>query len=96
MKMLFIFCEENTDPRVIGLLNEVGVPGYTRVTDAFGFGTHGRREGSAIWPGLNSIIITCVPDDMVPTVREAIEKLEGERKGRLAIRLFACPTEQLF
>lgn len=96
MRMLFIICEANVDPRVIELLRKVGVAGYTRFTDAFGNGTHGRREGSPVWPGLNSVIMTCVPEELVEPIRHAIAELEQERAGRLAIRVFATPAEQLF
>ncbi len=96
MRMLFIFCEANVDPRVISILTEAGVTGYTRFSDAWGFGTHGRREGSPVWPGLNSVIMSCVPDELVAPIRDAIAALEEERSGRLAIRVFACDAEQIF
>ncbi|MBM3493997.1 MAG: hypothetical protein FJX72_06720 [Armatimonadetes bacterium] len=95
MQLLFIVCEANVDERVIELLTEVGVAGYTRFTDAFGSGTHGRREGSPVWPGLNSIVIAAAPTEQVAVVREQIEALQAEREGRLAIRVFAVPAEQL-
>jgi len=96
MRMLFVICEANADSRVIELLTEAGVTGYTRFTDAFGNGTHGRREGSPIWPGLNSLILACVPDEVVDRVRQAVTKLQEERAGRLAVRVFAAPAEQVY
>jgi hypothetical protein len=93
--MLFIVCEANVDERVIRILTDIGVTGYTRFTDAFGSGAHGRREGSPVWPGLNSIIMTAMPDDLVESFRQEVEALQAERSGRLAIRVFAAPVEQV-
>lgn len=96
MRMLVIICEANVDGRVLELLTQVGVTGYTRFTDAHGYGTHGRREGSPIWPGLNSVILACVPEELVDKVRAAVAALQEEREGRLAIRVFSTPAEQVF
>jgi len=95
MRMLFIMCEANVDPRIIELLLEAGVTGYTRFTDAFGSGSHGRREGSPVWPGLNSVILACVQEEMVEPIRAAVSALQDERGGRLAVRLFSSQAQQL-
>lgn len=95
MRMLFILCEANVDERVMTLLMDAGVTGYTRFTGAFGYGTHGRREGTPVWPGLNSVVMACVPDDLIEPIRNAIADLQVERDGRLAIRVFGVPVEQI-
>lgn len=95
MRMLFVICEANVDPQVIQILLDAGVQGYTRFTDAFGYGVHGRREGSPIWPGLNSVIFACVPEELVEPIRQALQALLDERSGRLGLRIFSCPAEQV-
>jgi hypothetical protein len=94
MRLLFIICEASVDHRVIDVLNHLGVPGYTRFTGANGNGKRGRREGTAVWPGLNSLLMACLPADQVPPVLEALERLEAERGGRLAMKVFSVPTEE--
>lgn len=95
MRLTFIVCEASVDERVMAMLTEAGASGYTRLTDAFGNGSHGRREGSPIWPGLNSIIMSAMTDEQIDTMRQRIEELVAEREGRLAIRMFATPVEQI-
>ncbi len=96
MRMVFIICEANVEDRVIESLLEIGVPGYTRTTaTAEGFGIHGRREGSAVWPGYNSTIITVVPDDVSAVISETMAKLREERQGRLAIHVYSVAADVL-
>jgi hypothetical protein len=95
MRLLFIICEANVDERIMEMIMEAGGTGYTRFTDAFGNGSHGRREGSPVWPGLNSVIIAAMPDENVQGLTDRIKALQAERSGRLGVRVFAAPAEQL-
>jgi hypothetical protein len=94
MRLLFIICDASADARVMGLLDRLEVPGYTRFTGAIGNGPRGRREGTPIWPGQNSLVMTCVPEEMVAGVLAALDKLSAERQGRLALKVFSVPAEQ--
>jgi len=94
MRLLFIICEAGIDARVIDALSRVGVSGHTRFTGATGSGRHGPREGTPVWPGLNSLVLACTPDDLVPDVLEGLERLQAERNGRLALKVFSVPAEE--
>lgn len=94
MRLLFIICEASVDERIMEMLEHLGAPGYTRFTGAIGNGRRGRREGTPIWPGLNSILMTCVPETLVPHILEGLERLEAERAGRLAVKVFSVPAEE--
>ncbi|MCC6731354.1 MAG: hypothetical protein IT208_18675 [Chthonomonadales bacterium] len=95
MRMLFIICEASVDERVMAILDEASAPGYTRFTGASGNGAHGKRDGTPVWPGLNSIVMACVPDEMVPAVTAGIDRLREQRAGRLAVHVFSVPAEQV-
>ncbi len=94
MRLLFIICEQSVDTRVMEALVRIGAPGHTRFTGAIGRGKNGVREGTPIWPGLNSVIMAAIPDDLVPDVMEALEQLQAERSGRLALKIFSVPAEE--
>ncbi|HSV74272.1 MAG TPA: hypothetical protein VLH79_10985 [Chthonomonadales bacterium] len=93
MRMFIIVCEAGVDERVIEHLERLGAPGFTRFTGAIGHGRHGRREGTAVWPGLNSVLITCLPAELHELLLAAVDALRVERNGRLAIRVFSVPAE---
>lgn len=95
MKMLFVICEAAFDSHIMQGLAGIGVPGYTRFTGAIGNGRSGAREGTPVWPGLNSMIVTCVPEAMVPEVTALIAKLDEERQGRLVVKVFATDATQI-
>src|SRR5438876_38305 len=94
MRLLFIICESTIEARVIEMLGRVGAPGYTKFTGASGSGKHGLREGSAVWPGLNSLILACVPESLVSDIHQGIDRLQADRNGRLAIKVFSVSAEE--
>ena len=94
MRLLFIVCEASVEGRVTEILGRTGAPGYTRFTGATGSGKCGIREGTPIWPGLNSMIMAGMPEAMVPEVLEGLNRLEEQRGGRLAVKVFSIPAEE--
>ncbi len=94
MQLLFILCESGVEDKLIAMLIEIGVPGYSRFANSTGYGKNGKREGSPIWPGLNTLLIVGVPQEMTPKVLDAVNKLEEQRNGRLAVKIFAVPAEE--
>jgi hypothetical protein len=94
MRLLFIIFEASVENRVIELLERCGAPGYTRFEGATGDGKRGRREGTPVWPGLNNMLMACMPEEIVPLVNESLQKLEDERGGRLAVKMFSVPVEE--
>jgi hypothetical protein len=94
VRLLFIICESGVETRVTDMLTRVGAPGYTRFTGASGTGAGGIRDGTPVWPGLNSIIMTGVPEAIIPAIMEGIEELETHRGGRLAVKVFSVSAEE--
>lgn len=94
MRLLIIICEASVDPRITELLVRAGAPGYTRFTGATGSGKKGIRDGTPIWPGLNSMILAAMPEPLVPAVIKELEALSAERGGRLALKVFSLPADE--
>lgn len=95
MKLLFIICEAGIDDRIMQGLSALGAPGYTRFTGAIGNGRHGVREGTPVWPGLNSLILSCMPPELVEKVKALIDRLNEERQGRLVVKVFSVDADEL-
>jgi hypothetical protein len=95
VRLLFIVCEANVEERVLHELIELGCPGYTRFAGAIGFGSRGRREGSPVWPGLNSLVVSAVPDELEQVVAERLRAIEAERGSGLALKVFSSPCHEL-
>jgi hypothetical protein len=95
LRLLFIICEANIEERVLTELIDLGCPGYTRFTGAIGYGSRGRREGSAVWPGMNAMIVCATQPEMVPDVIAMLDRLKKERSSGVALKVFAAEAEEL-
>jgi hypothetical protein len=71
-KLAFIVCEEGFEPDVMETLKRLGVRHYTRWTDCTGSGETGVREGTAVWPGLNSVIMVLLEAALVGLLWERL------------------------
>lgn len=96
MRLLFIVCESSVDAHVIDIVQQAGAIGFTRFTGATGTGRHGRREGTPVWPGLNSLVMASVPEDSIEGMLAEFAKIRENRSGRLALQVFSVASEELF
>lgn len=95
MRLLFIICEANIEERVLHTLIEAGCPGYTRFTGAIGYGKRGRREGSAVWPGMNILVMAAVPPEMQDDLIAKLRTLAAERASGVALKVFATDAQEV-
>lgn len=89
---LLMVCETMFAERVVELMDELEVPGYTRFGGVSGVGETGRHEGTAIWPGTNTVIFTALPDEaqaeqIVQRVEQLIADQYARRPGFAAFKL---------
>lgn len=90
---MIIFNQANTE-RVEYMLDTLEVRGFTFFEQVQGRGTNGGepRRGTHAWPEMNSCIITVVDDDKVPSLLEAVEKLDMRNK-EVGVRAFVWNIE---
>lgn len=95
--MLVMICETPLAERLTNVLDELGVGGYTRFSGVSGIGATGRHEGTAVWPGTNTVILTFVTDEEL--LDEIVERnqqvIEKHYKKRPGYRVFALSGEAL-
>jgi nitrogen regulatory protein PII len=91
--VMIIFNQANTE-RVEYMLDTLEVRGFTFFEQVQGRGTNGGepRRGTHAWPEMNSCIITVVDDDRVPSLLEAVEKLDMRNK-EVGVRAFVWNIE---
>ena len=68
-KLLQIVCDQSVEPDVMEVLSRHGLNHYTRWTDCQGSGDTGRREGTPVWPGLNTLVMVVLPADEIEPLR---------------------------
>lgn len=72
---MFIVIESSAEPDVMEALTELGLPYFTRWGDVAGNGETGRREGTAIFPGLNTVLLVVLPDERVEAVVHRLHEI---------------------
>jgi len=95
--LLVMVCETPLAERLTNVLDELEVVGYTRFSGVSGIGATGRHEGTAVWPGTNTVIFSFVTDDeMVDAILQRNEQIIAEEYARRpGYRAFRVPAEAL-
>ena len=90
---MIIFNQANTE-RVEYMLDMLEISGFTFFEEVQGRGTNGGepRRGTHTWPEMNSCVMTVVSDEKVPTLLEAIKKLD-KRNEEVGVRAFVWNIE---
>ncbi|MCL5036861.1 MAG: hypothetical protein M1269_07080 [Chloroflexi bacterium] len=95
MRMLMLVYETAVDPDVVKILDELGVPGYTKMSGVTGMGKTGRRNATPVWPGSCTICYTAVPEDKVKSILERLEILKASYPVKPGLKAFALLADEL-
>ena len=89
MKAIFLACNQALYVEVQQKMAELGVRGYTSWEEVTGCGmsTGEPHLGDAVWPTLNSAIISIVDDEKADALLAAVRQLD-EENPKLGLRAF--------
>jgi hypothetical protein len=89
MKALFIACDQALYEEVQQNMRELGVRGYTSLEEVMGCGmTTGEPHlGDAVWPMLNSAILSITDDERCAKLLDALRVLDAANP-KLGVRAF--------
>lgn len=74
-KLAFIICDQGVEPDVMEILTARGHEHYTSWSDCQGSGETGIRQGTAIWPGLNTVLMVMMPAAEVEPLVAALHEM---------------------
>ena len=92
MKMLLVIYDAGIDEDLQRVLEEVDIPGYTKLVDATGTGRKGNRFGTQIWPGTNNLLWIALEDHEVDGLVQRLRELKESYLKPPALRVFALPA----
>ncbi|MEG0795136.1 MAG: hypothetical protein RR397_01320 [Odoribacter sp.] len=97
MKAVFISYNQALSERVIYILEQLKISGYTQWPLVNGAGTNGGepRMGSHTWPEMNSSLLTIVEEEKVPLILKYIKKLD-EVNLENGIRAFVWDVTDMY
>jgi len=68
MQMLLIICRESFEQKIIELLEDNGVEGYTVIEKVRGAGKTGMVPLTSDWAGLNSLVLVGAPSPQAQSI----------------------------
>ena len=98
MKLVLIVFNFVYDEQVRSMIEELRIPGFTEVPRVFGTGESGKRLGTHIFPGHDTMLLTVVPEEQMAPLLDAIRQfkqgLADRAKRHGGIKAFVLPVEQ--
>ncbi|MCE5239826.1 hypothetical protein LLH23_15270 [bacterium] len=86
-KLLLIVCDQGVEPDVMEVLSNRGLKHYTRWTDCQGSGETGMRDGTPVWPGLNSVVMVVLPEEEIEPLRADLHAVRDSFAIRPGLRM---------
>ncbi len=93
MRMVMVVYDSGIDEDVAGVLQEVGILAYTKLTGAIGVGRKGQRFGTPIWPGTNNLLWVALAEGDVAGLIERLRVLKESYLQPPALQIFAFPVD---
>ena len=77
-KLVLIVCDQGVEPDVMDIMRDHGLSHYTRWTDCQGAGETGTRQGDAVWPGLNTVIMIVMQEAQIEPLRRDLHQMRDD------------------
>ena len=85
--------EQGVEPDVMPVLQELGVEHYTRIGQVGGVGLTGPRHGTAIWPGMNTLLMIALPTAQVEPLIARLHEVRDSFLVTPGMRFIVTPAQ---
>jgi hypothetical protein len=75
---VFIFYDRAIDEEVLDILRSCSIDYYTRWQDVSGVGSTGPHLGDHVWPALNNVMLTVVPEERHSEILDRVRRLRED------------------
>lgn len=90
--MLLMYSGEHPQ-RISSVLEVHEVPGYSVLHDVTGAGAHGRIEGTRAFPGIGTMLVSVVDDELVAPLRTALRATGAALPAGESLHVAVLPVE---
>jgi hypothetical protein len=94
-KLAFVVFDQGVEPDVMTVMDKHEIKHYTRWTDAFGAGVTGIKEGTPIWPGLNTVLMVYLPEDKVAPFVAALHEVRDSFPVTPGMKVFVVDAQMM-
>jgi len=74
-KLVFIIAETGTETQVRDLLKGLGLEHYTLLEQVKGSGETGRKDGDAVFPGINNVMMIALDSAKLPELLTGLHEI---------------------
>lgn len=74
-KLVYIIAETGTDLQIRKLLKRLDLEHYTLFEQVKGAGETGRKDGDAVFPGINNVMMIAMNEGKLPDLVEGLHKI---------------------
>ncbi|MBM3500028.1 MAG: hypothetical protein FJX74_15315 [Armatimonadetes bacterium] len=93
MKQVIAIFDSGVLPDVMQVLEQLEIARWTRLSGASGAGERNVREGNAIWPGLNEVLLIVLPPERVQPLIDACHAMRDSFPLRPGMRFIVSDCE---
>ena len=90
--LLTIVYDSGMDARVTETLEEIGVPGWTKVFGAHGFGGTGPKLDTPVWPGTVNLLYLALEEAQAEEVVRRLRALQATYRRKPGLTLWTQPV----
>ncbi len=89
--LLTVVYDSGMEMRVTETLEELGVPGWTKVFGGHGFGGRGYKLDTPIWPGTVNLLTLALPEAEAETVIARMRTLQQSYRRNPGMTIWTQP-----
>lgn len=95
MKMLLIIGPKSRDAELRELFARQEVHAYTEMREVVGEGQHGKRLGTDVWPGVETLFFSVVPEEKLLALSAELKIFAKKLFPAEGLKAFVLPAEPL-
>jgi hypothetical protein len=93
LKLVFLIFDEGVRPDIMEVLDKHGIKGWTTWRNNSGNGEGGPKQGTAIWPGLNDVIMMAIEEEKVQPIIDDVHEVQDSFPVRPGIRFIVTDAQ---
>lgn len=93
--LLTVVYDRGMDERVMQLLEDRGIEGWTKTFDAHGMGNTGRKVDTPIWPGALHVLSIVLPQEAAIQLAESLRVIQRSYRKNPGLTMWMHPVRLL-
>ncbi|MEN3037559.1 MAG: PG0541 family transporter-associated protein [Candidatus Kryptonium sp.] len=96
MKLVMLVFNQAIEKEVVEILDKLNIRGFTQINDVYGRGSDkgAPHFGTHVWPEINTIILTVIPDEKLEDLLNEVKFLNNRFEDE-GLHAFVLNVEQM-